>query len=96
MSIQGARAAVVLGARRDARASRGSVSVAAAGGEGAQAGRADGALPGTDLVQRGAVSGSGAAADGAAGIVGPLAYRRGALTGVPRGLERGKRLDVRV
>jgi len=81
MAIPGVTVAVTKSAGRDARASRGNPRVGGTAGEGA-AGRADGALAGTG--------------DGAAGIAGPLTYRRGALVGVPQGLERGRRLDVRV
>jgi len=95
MAIPGVRVTVTERAGRDARSSGGNPPVGEAAGEVA-GGRVDGALAGTGLAQRSAVPGSGAAGDGAAGIAGPLTYRRGALVGVPQGLERGRRLDVRV
>jgi len=95
MSIQGPRSAAVGGAMSEARASRGKVLVADEAGEEAQAGGADGASTRSGSAQRSAAPGSGVAA-GRVVLDGPLAYRRGALAEVPRALERGRRLDVRV
>ena len=102
MPIEGAKVAGALGARRNTRGGGDDVPRAASTtGDGAPAARADGVLAGAGLAQRSAAADSAAAAaataaDGAAGIAGPLTYRWGALAGVPQGLERGKRLDVRV
>lgn len=96
MPIHGTSAAVAVDARREARGGGDDAPWVVTTGESAPVARGDEALAGGGAAQGRASPGPAGALEGAARVTGPLTYRRGALAGVPQGLERGKRLDVRV